>query len=215
MLCEGKQGYRERKRHDHIDQIVERQRAKQCVSEERRHNRAEPAASRGGDPPQGDDPNRLTGTTIGRGVRSSAIFSFPRDTQASIRAEAENTQRCKPCPASSCASALSPPRIRAGTQTSVESVQKTIVRNRPEKNRRIQKQRRENYEQRRHKHVTLAAQTRREGDVPLEQRHKGTGQDGAQSPIAEQMHDFRQNPAGNAAVSGEGRAAITTERHAR
>jgi hypothetical protein len=29
------------------------------------------------------------------------------------------------------------------------------------------------------------------------------------------MHDFRQNPAGNAAVSGEGRAAITTERHAR
>jgi len=109
MLCEGKQGYRERKRHDHIDQIVERQRAKQCVSEERRHNRAEPAASRGGDPPQGDDPNRLTGTTIGRGVRSSAIFSFPRDTQASIRAEAENTQRCKPCPASSCASALSPP----------------------------------------------------------------------------------------------------------
>ena len=56
MLCKGKQGYGERKRHDHIDEIVERQRAKQCASEERRHNYAEPAAPRGGDPPQGDHP---------------------------------------------------------------------------------------------------------------------------------------------------------------
>jgi hypothetical protein len=29
------------------------------------------------------------------------------------------------------------------------------------------------------------------------------------------MHDFRQNPAGNAAVPGERRTAITTQRHAR
>ena len=40
MLCEGKHGYRERKRDDHIDQIVERQRAKQCASEERRRGAA-------------------------------------------------------------------------------------------------------------------------------------------------------------------------------
>jgi hypothetical protein len=29
------------------------------------------------------------------------------------------------------------------------------------------------------------------------------------------MHDFRQNPAGNAAVPGERRTAITTQRHRR